>query len=84
MADSKDCAVCRKMMKDKHKFDKFYKIGFWVLLVLCVVFATLFCCKGDLFSKTENITEVNNNTDVEITDSDSNTVNIDNGSYNIS
>ena len=86
MADSNECAVCRKMMKNKHKFDKFYKIGFWVLLVFSGIITTLYCCKGDLFEKTENITttEINNNSNVDVTNGNNNTINIDNGSYTLS
>ena len=84
MADSNECAVCKKMMKSKHKFDKFYKIGFWILLVLLAVVTTLYCCKGDLFKTTKNNVKVQNNTDVDINDSDGNSINIDNGSYTIS
>ena len=85
MADSNECAVCKKMMKNKHKFDKFYKIGFWILLVLLAVITTLYCCKGDLFRVTENnTTEINNNSKVDVADGNNNTINIDNGSYTIS
>ena len=86
MADNQECAICKKMMKKKHKFDKFYKIGFWILLVFSAIMTTLYCCKGDLFKKAvnEKVVNVENNTDVDVIDSDSNTVNIDNGSYHIS
>ena len=86
MADSNECAVCKKMMKSKHKLDKFYKISFWILLVLLAVVTTLYCCKGDLFRKTENNhnTEINNNSNVDISNGNNNNINIDNGSYTIS
>lgn len=86
MADSNECAVCRKMLKQKHRFDKFYKIGFWVILLLFVIVTTLYCCSGDLFKKTENITttEINNNSKVDIANGNNNNISIDNGSYTIS
>lgn len=86
MADNQECAICRKMMKSKHKFDLFYKIGFWILLIFSVVISILYFAEGDLFEKTinEKVVTVENNTDVDITDSDNNSVSIDNGSYNIS
>ena len=84
MADSKECAVCKKMVKNKHKLDLFYKIGFWVLLVFSIIISVLYFGGGDLFATTENVTEVNNNTDVDINDGNNNAINIDNGDYNIS
>lgn len=84
MADSNECAVCRKMMKNKHKFDKVYRIGFWILLIFSIIISILYFAEGDLFRHTKNNVTVENNTDVDITDGDSNAVNIDNGSYHIS
>ena len=83
MADSKECAVCKKMMKNKHKLDLLYKIGFWVFLIFCIILSVLYVGSGDLIQTTEKNVEIENNTDVDINDSDGNTVNIDNGDYNI-
>lgn len=84
MANSKECAVCKQMMKNKHKFDKFYKIGFWVLLIFSIIVSVLYFGNGEVFKTTKNNVEVENNTDVDINDSDGNAINIDNGSYTIS
>lgn len=53
MANRKDCEVCMKMMKAKHKADKFYKIGFWVVTILLIGISTLYFSSGDLFARTE-------------------------------
>ena len=84
MADSNECAVCKKMMKNKHKFDKVYRIGFWILLIFSIIISILYFTEGALFRHTKNNVTVENNTDVDITDGNSNSVNIDNGSYHIS
>lgn len=83
MANSKECAVCKQMMKSKHKFDKFYKIGFWVLLIFSIIISVLYFGSGEVFTKTENITEINNNSKVDIANGNNNSINIDNGDYNI-
>ena len=84
MADSNECAVCKKMIKSKHKLDKFYRIGFWILLIFSIIISILYFAEVDLFRHTKNNVTVENNTDVDITDGNSNSVNIDNGSYHIS
>ena len=83
MANSKECAVCKQMMKSKHKFDKFYKIGFWVLLIFSIIISVLYFGSGEVFTKTENITEIINNSKVDIANGNNNSINIDNGDYNI-
>lgn len=83
MANSKECAVCKQMMKSKHKFDKFYRIGFWVLLIFSIIISVLYFGSGEVFTKTENITEINNNSKVDIANGNNNSINIDNGDYNI-
>lgn len=82
MADSRECAICKKMMKEKHKYDKFYRIGFWVVLILLAIITTLYLSTGEVFKKTEVIDS--NNRVVNIQDnSGNNTVSMgDNyGSY---
>lgn len=84
MANSKECAVCKEMMKSKHKFDKFYKIGFWVLLIFSIIVSVLYFGSGEMFKVTENhSTEINNNSKVDVANGNNNTINIDNGDYNI-
>lgn len=70
MANKKDCEICKQMMAKKHRFDKFYKIGFWVVSVLLAIISTLYFATGDMFrySETQNI----NNAEI----------NIDNGGSN--
>lgn len=82
MADSRECAICKKMMKEKHKYDKFYRIGFWVVLILLAIITTLYLATGEVFKKTEIVDS--NNRVVNIQDnSGNNTVSMgDNyGSY---
>lgn len=82
MADSRECAICKKMMKEKHKYDKFYRIGFWVVLMLLAIITTLYLATGEVFKKTEIVDS--NNRVVNIQDnSGNNTVSMgDNyGSY---
>lgn len=82
MADSRECAICKKMMKEKHKYDKFYRIGFWVVLILLAIITTLYLSTGEVFKKTEIVDS--NNRVVNIQDnSGNNTVSMgDNyGSY---
>ena len=82
MADSRECAICKKMMKEKHKYDKFYRIGFWVVLILLSIITTLYLATGEVFKKTEIVDS--NNRVVNIQDnSGNNTVSMgDNyGSY---
>lgn len=78
MANKKDCEVCMKMMKEKHKRDRFFKIGFWVLLVLLIVMCVLYFGTGEMITTTE----VNNNADVVIENdgaNNDNNVNINQG-----
>ena len=84
MAENQECAICKKMTKQKHKFDLFYKIGFWVLLIISIVFGVLYFGSGDAFRVTENVTEINNNSNIDITEGSNNNINIDNGDYYIS
>ena len=53
MANRKDCEVCMKMMKAKHKHDKFYKIGFWIVTILLVVVSVLYFGSGEVFKTTQ-------------------------------
>lgn len=85
MADSRECAICKKMIKEKHKYDKFYRIGFWVVLILLSIITTLYLATGEVFKKTEIVDS--NNRVVNIQDnSGNNTVSMgDNyGSYIVS
>ena len=84
MAENKECAICKKMTKLKHRFDLFYRIGFWILLVISVTLGILYFGSGDVFRTTENVTEINNNSNIDITEGSGNSINIDNGDYNIS
>lgn len=54
MANRKECEVCMQQMREKHKHDKFYKIGFWIVLVLLAIMSTLYFATGDIFRYTEN------------------------------
>lgn len=49
-----DDEIFIKMVKEKHKHDKFYRIGFWVFLVLFVAMTILYVATGDVITKTEN------------------------------
>ena len=84
MAENKECLICRKMTKQKHKFDLFYRIGFWVMFTICLILLALYIGSGDVFRVTENVTEINNNSNIDINKGNNNSINIDNGHYNIS
>lgn len=87
MANNKECAVCKEMMKKKHKYDKFFKIGFFIVLALLIVMIILYCCSGDLFKTSETNMKVNNNHNIDIENNggnNSNNINFNDGSYTIS
>lgn len=85
MANQEECAICKRMTREKHKHDKFYKIGFWVLLILLVVALILLFSRGNITST--KTTKINNNEDINVyNDGSNNTTSIgwDNGSNTIS
>ena len=81
MANRKDCEICMKMMKAKHKADKFYKIGFWIVTILLVIISALYFSSGEVFKTTE----INNDNSAEVliengeSDNNTNNVNINQG-----
>lgn len=66
MANSKECEICKKMTKKKHRLDMFYRIGFWVVLVIAIVFIGLYFSSGEVFKHTEIINENSNNKEISI------------------
>ena len=62
MANKKDCEVCMKMIKAKHKADKFYKIGFWIVAILLIVVSILYFSSGEMFKTTQ----INNDNTAEV------------------
>lgn len=77
MANKNDCAVCKQMMKKKHRFDLFYKIGFWVVTVLLAIVSTLYFSSGEVFTHEVVNKEIENNIDIDNIGSDNtNNVNI--------
>lgn len=87
MADKRECAICRKMIEQKHKSEKIFKTGFFVVLALFIITLILLLSKGDIIKTTINNSNTNanieNNSDVDI-NGDGNNLNWDNGSYTIS
>lgn len=76
-----DCKVCRQIMKEKHKKEKYYLIWAVIASILLAIFMTLYFATGELFVTEE--TTINNNSvnDVEINNGDgdnNNNVSIDN------
>lgn len=73
--DEKECQVCKKMIKEKYKHCKTWKVLAIVFICLTVLFAILYFASGDLMSSTT--VEYNNDVCIE-NDGDNNT-NTDNG-----
>lgn len=73
--DEKECKVCSKLMKEKYKHYKTWKILAIVFICLAVLFAILYFSSGDLTKSTT--IEYNNSVDIE-NDGNNNT-NTDNG-----
>lgn len=74
--DKKECEVCMRMIKQKHKHDKFYRIGFWIVLVLLAVVSTLYFTSGDLFKSEVTNKEIVNEVAVENNGNGNNSNNI--------
>lgn len=73
--DNKECEVCTKMVKEKYKSFKTWKVLAIVFMCLTVLFAILYFASGDLMSST--IVEYEN--DVTIENGGDNNTNHDNG-----
>lgn len=73
--DSKECEVCTKMVKEKYKHYKTWKILAIVFMCVSVVFAILYFASGDLLSSTT----IEYNNDVSIENGGDNNTNTDNG-----
>ena len=73
--ESKECEVCSKMIKEKYKHFKVWRVVAIVFMCLTVLFAILYFASGDLMASTT--IEYNNEVDIE-NDGDNNT-NQDNG-----
>ena len=48
----KDCEVCEKLMKEKHRCDFVWKIACIIFLALAVIFAILYFCNGTITTTT--------------------------------
>ena len=82
--NDKECAVCKQMMKAKHKFDKFYRIGFWIVLLLFGIVLMLYISTGDVIKTTEFNNSNNKNVMIENSNNNEVVMGDDNGSYIIS
>ena len=49
----KDCEVCEKLMKEKHRCDFVWKIACIIFLALAVIFAILYFSNGGLRTETQ-------------------------------
>ena len=61
--DKEECKVCTKMVKEKYKHYKTWKILAIVFICIAVLFAILYFASGDLFTST--VVEYNNEVDIE-------------------
>lgn len=52
--DKKELMVYNKVMKEKYKFYKLWKVLAIVFICLTILFATLYFCDGDIFRETVN------------------------------
>ena len=60
----KDCAVCERLMKEKHKNDKFWKVACIVCLLIAIVFIVLYFSDASIGKETTITiqgTEIGNN-----------------------
>lgn len=56
--DNKECEVCSKMVKEKYKHYKTWKVLAIVFIFLSVLFAILFFANGNLFVSKTNENEI--------------------------
>lgn len=52
MAESKDCKVCEKLMKEKHRHDVWWKVCAIIFLAFAVVLAILYFGSGAVVTET--------------------------------
>lgn len=68
----KECEVCKKMIKEKYKNYKLWKVLAIFFMGLAITFGTLYFASGDVFRHTVNDVEIvnegdgNNNNNVAI------------------
>lgn len=48
----KDCKVCQKLIKEKHKYDFLWKVACVIFFILAVVFAVLYFGSGAMVTET--------------------------------
>ena len=84
MAEKKDCEVCMKAQREKHKYDKVWKVVCIIAVIVAIVFICLYCCSGDLIKQTTVNTEteivnenygnngVNNNENINVINTEKN------------
>ena len=73
--NEKECEVCTKMVKEKYKHFKTWKVLAIIFMCLTVLFAILYFASGDLMSSTT----IEYNNDVSIENDGDNNNNQDNG-----
>lgn len=61
MKNENNCEICRRLIREKYKYHKLWKILAIVFIILTILFSILFFVNGDLFKK-----EIHNENDIEI------------------
>lgn len=73
--DEKECKVCTKMIKEKYKHYKTWKVLAIIFMCVAILFAILYFASGDLFTSTT----IEYQNDVTIENGGNNNTNTDNG-----
>lgn len=61
MKNESNCEICQRLIHEKYKYHKLWKILAIVFIILTILFSILFFVNGDLFKK-----EIHNENDIEI------------------